>query len=618
MSNIADGAGGSSAPYLPISTGFLYNPPVTSISNNNSSSYNYSSRGNQHLSEKDKRKNPIIEVDYDMKVIVTSVAVRSGPGISYNQIPNKLYLYNGDIIHVTKASKGWFKHEDGWSYGNNGKYLQITAPITQSVSITKVEQDDELNDSKMTQIDYGVSPIRQDYQAAVNYKSDIYQNYNTSTLDSFKGIHGLPFHHLNSTDIYMNKLTDSKVNYGRKFTEKILENMPLLLLSPGKPSFLDGYTSSEKSSFISNALGAFNGDKSELDNILNIDSSNGRYYTFKFDYANYYKYVNGMIWAHAQLLGIGDESMYGSTCGKYDWSKFSDNNELRGFFSSREFVAFYIDAEAQISESFSNSTGESMLDSGLNKMSDLGKEMDFLLGAGMGVKVDALNADNYDATMDDVNKMLGKFSSPSAVMDRLKSGLVTVAGGGQLIFPEIWKDSSFSKSYDITINLVSPNGDDKSIFKHIFVPMYHLMGLVVPQQMGMNGYRSPFLIRGFYKGIFNVDMGIITNMSIEKGGEGSWNANGLPTEMKITLSIKDLYEILTMTNYVDSVKDFIKNTPMLDFIANMAGVSINQPELFRTTEMWLNLRTNAVTQSPRNAWLNVSNALSNSLRGVFR
>jgi len=555
-----------------------------------------------------------VNVNYTGEVLLP-LNVRTGPSSSYGYTSPKTVLKKGDIINITKITNDWYYHDKGgWSFANKATYIKLITNTTPQVTTVPVVTVQEQKLEELV-----AAPIP-NYNTT--YQDNVFTedtNTETGTLNHIRGIHGMPFHHLPSTDMFMSSFNNNSFDYGRKYTERIISKMPILILSPGKPGFLQGYSGSKKTDFLSKVLAGTQGDESDLNDILNVDTADGRYYSFEFAYAEYYNYVNSMCQATAQLMGIANEPLFGtSTCGTYNWSRYSEDKSLKGFFSGSEYVPFYIEAENQISESFSNNTGESMLDSGLNKLSDLGKEADFLLGAGMGTKIDALNADNYEANKQELDKIMGKFGDSSYMMEKLKSGFVTVAAGGQLIFPEIWKDSSFSKSYDITIKLATPYGDDVSIFKNIIVPMYHLMGMVLPQQMGMNGYRTPFLVRGFYKGIFNVDMGIITSMSINKGGEGSWNVNGLPTEMDITINIKDLYEILTMTDGVRDATMFVKNTPMMDFMANMAGISINSPELFRTSKMWLAMKYNSVTNLPLNLWKGFSNTMSNKLMSVFK
>src|SRR5699024_7465962 len=116
-------------------------------------------------------------------------------------------------------------------------------------------------------------------------------------------------------------------------------------------------------------------------------------------------------------------------------------------------------------------------------------------------------------------------------------------------------DSDFSNSYDISIKLRTPDGDKLSWFLNIYVPLAHLICLTAPREAsdaGPNGYISPFLVRGFYKGLFNCDMGIITNLSITRGREKAWTLDGLPTEVDVSMELKDLYKMLAITPYTSA------------------------------------------------------------------
>lgn len=565
-------------------------------------------------------------VNFTLRVINSSVGVYSGPGTN-NAKTGTLAI--GAIVTSTEMYVDWYHHASGWSCGFGKNNI--------GTSIKTLEYIDPNNITAITNDTTGGAISVANIQTIKNFMVTASQQtiINAAKFKDMRGVFGLPYHFLDDTDKNLNDFyadagssNDNLKGYefGRKYTERILSRMPLLILSPGSPSFLEGYDKEAKTTFVSNMLGASYNDNTQLNTILD-PKEGGRYYTFKYEYAEYYKYVNGMCWACAKFLGIHDTKIpftvedmagktYAGTGSSFDWS-FYPSNSLKGFFSGKQYVSFFIEADSQVSESFSNSTKASMIDSGMNALSDLGKEADFLMGAGMGVKMDAMNSDNYKANIESINEALSPFSDPSKVIERLSSGIVTVSAGGQLIFPEIWSDSSFSKSYDVTIKLISPDGDDESIYLNIFVPLFHLMGMVVPMQLGTNGYRTPFLVRGYYRGIFNVDMGIITNMTMRKGDNGAWNINGLPTELEVTLSIKDLYEILTMTKYTDSDM-FVNNAPMLDFLATMSGISINKPELFRKAEMWATLRYQTVRDWPRNKWTEFSNDMTNFLQGIVK
>lgn len=527
------------------------------------------------------------------------------PGTVFNV---DMYDKADDYYRIAEPVNG---KSNGWIFGGKDPVAKIPTLLyieVRSTAITPKEAKD-FNNVGITkwapQIDY-------------------YSKFNPSDLSdaakfrSMSGVYGMPYSFLTSVDLPISHFpkngsedsSSDNFRYGRKFTEKILVNMSLLLLTPGRPAFMEGFSKKDKSNTIGKILDL--GGKGESESALEsmLSNKNGKYYTFKFNYAEYYQYVNLMCRMNAKLLNL-DKKYY-----TRDWSKESEKSGIQGFVNGLEYIAFYIEAENQVTESFSNTTKESMLSSAMNKMSDMAKEVDTLLGATMGWKADILNDDKYAQNKEMIDKYLGDSKDASMILERFKSGALTVAAGGQLIFPEIWSDSSYSKSYDVTVKLQSPDGDDESVYNNILVPMWHLLGLVLPMQLGYNGYRTPFLVRGFCKGIFSIDMGIITNMSIRRGGEASWNINGLPTEVEVNFTIKDLYEILSMTNGKDI--DMIgKNTAMIDFIANMSGVSINKPELFRKMDIYLMSLGNKVKGAPRTAYLNFNEGIANKLRQTF-
>ena len=89
-------------------------------------------------------------------------------------------------------------------------------------------------------------------------------------------------------------------------------------------------------------------------------------------------------------------------------------------------------------------------------------------------------------------------------------------------------------------------------------------------------------------------MGMVTSMSVTKGAECCWNDDGLPTQIDISLTIKDLYSHMYMSSMWNSrnilgswstLKGVINNTSYLDFLANMAGLNIAQMEVGRRITM---------------------------------
>ena len=180
-----------------------------------------------------------------------------------------------------------------------------------------------------------------------------------------------------------------------------------------------------------------------------------------------------------------------------------------------------------------------------------------------------------------------------------------------MFFPEIWNDSQFMRQYAVSIKLDSPDCDDLSIYLNILVPLAHILGFVQPRFTGTNTYISPFLVRGFYKSQFHIDMGIITGCEIKKGDVGAWTQSGLPTQIEVDLTIKDLYNVLAMA-LQNGTADLIGNPMQLDYLANLCGINIAEPDFMRTIKLWFALRGLTRIED------NVRNMYSGAILGLFR
>lgn len=112
----------------------------------------------------------------------------------------------------------------------------------------------------------------------------------------------------------------------------------------------------------------------------------------------------------------------------------------------------------------------------------------------------------------------------------LGGGIDTVsslAAGGRLDFPMVWKGSGFQPSYTMTIRLYNPN--PKSAIdtnKYIIGPIAALMLLAIPQSAGGSTYSWPFIHKIVSPGLFNLDPAFISNITIIKGGDQQQIAYG--------------------------------------------------------------------------------------------
>ena len=134
---------------------------------------------------------------------------------------------------------------------------------------------------------------------------------------------------------------------------------------------------------------------------------------------------------------------------------------------------------------------------------------------------------------------------------------------------------------------------------------------------------APFLVRAFHRGMFTCDMGIITSVELEKGKEGSWTIDGLPSEVDMSITIKDLYNVMFQTKKEQS-KEFLANTTFLNYLANSCGININAPDLQRSIMLWTmttsarwNYKLNPFTYW-RRAEQGIKNKIYDMYTGFFR
>ena len=552
--------------------------------------------------------------------IVKSLFIRSGPGTQHSAVGG---LVLGDnVVEIGRGNDKngavWIHHAKGWSIL---KYLRISKKAHGGTS----ESSDNSPPPTAEEKENGSG-----YQPNIDSLIDYYKNvnYNVSNSEFVKiknvaGVFGLPYQFLPNTDIRL--LGDTKTeNIGYEYAEKIIEKIPLLFISPGKASFMTRYSKENKRNLLEYLINNGTGnDGGNLDDILNSD---GRYYTFEYDRPRYYQFVNPMCRIAARYLEIADTTINGSKLDTMNWESFTQHGiKSIGDFGDFGAIPFYVDTDSSVSESFGNSTTQSMLSSTVNSISDMGRELNFLLGYGASATgIEAFNDADVASNIENVQNTISKLLGSGNFLSNLANHLTTVASGGKLIFPEIWNDSIFSRSYNCEFKFISPDPSKLSVYLNVLVPLFHLLGLVAPQSADMNpnGYSNPFLVRAIYKGFFNIDMGIITDMSVTRGAECQWTPEGIPTSITVSISIKDLYSAMSITG-TDNKNfryDTLNNTALMDYIANLCGINIYRPEIARIIDMWfVNNFTNRVQDFWQvDIWGGIKNRVQNLIMGMYK
>ena len=247
-------------------------------------------------------------------------------------------------------------------------------------------------------------------------------------------------------------------------------------------------------------------------------------------------------------------------------------------------------AERPPSESFSNDFGESSLAKVANFASSGIGEMAFATGSetisgglgklrgklaeygGMGkdgadMLGEAMNATGKarEKLMTNIKEKTGK--DASSVMNTLGQ----LAVGAKLDFPDIWKSSSWSSTYSITVRLYNPDpSSDEMTRKYIIGPLAVIMSFVVPKSVDGHTFKWPWLCKYTVRGLYNVMAGYMKSASVIKGGNDNQIAmNQRAGIVDLNIDFGVLYK--TMISRASTTDGNLSQIPNLaDWLDNLA------------------------------------------------
>ena len=245
---------------------------------------------------------------------------------------------------------------------------------------------------------------------------------------------------------------------------------------------------------------------------------------------------------------------------------------------ANQFIAFRLEKGSDnASETFSNSLQESQLQQRLNEAVSSQRSIDRGLAAQSGGALAWVTeqANRFKAFKDNVAAL---FSGSSAGIGQFVA--YTAAGNGYYDLPQQWAGSNYSRSVSINIRLrAKTGGDPVSIFTSIMVPLSCLMAAAMPRAGGNASYVSPFILRAWCRGMFNIPAGIVQSMTISRGdSEYGWSITKQPTVVNVSMQIADLSPILflSLAGSGGLLELFSNNSKLLDYLSTLSGIGTKQ------------------------------------------
>ena len=192
-----------------------------------------------------------------------------------------------------------------------------------------------------------------------------------------------------------------------------------------------------------------------------------------------------------------------------------------------------------------------------------------------------------NSSMDAVGNYIDEKMDFTGPIGNAVSNVLCLAGnvikGENIIIPDIYQSSSYTKSYDLTVHLRTPYKSKYGYYMDVVAPLMHLLALALPRQSTANTYSSPFLVKVYVPGMFNCNLGMVKSISVSKNSE-SFSVDGYPCDIDVSLEIVDLYSDLSMTPS-SSPMLFVNNTSLIEYLANTCGLSLITPNLSKRFEM---------------------------------
>ena len=537
--------------------------------------------------------------------VITTLNGRSSASVSS---PVKSSKRNGNTFTADQRSESggyvWYHEVNGYWYCQKEKNGNVWLSVQTDNSATNAPTVNGAVDPSAAN---NTAETLNGVQQMVNARNTVI----SESIDGSVRLFGLPHQFTPYTDHRVSTTT----NLGRAFTETFIFDAPTICIKPGTSNFLPGASDADRQSVIDAIMdfeASSNDDHAQgLKAKLLELTENGqhvKYFDFIPKYSDYMSKVNMLCRICAVFMGLHKTKVPWVnnsivTFGNYDWAYYSfksvyvnspyeatsphtTNNHLAAFMETFKdhikkdstYIQFYVDAGASFSESASNSTTQSALTSVTDQLSSIGKELAFISGAGAGIggtELDEAIKAGGNAADAWINQNLkGQESTLGNMFKRIFSTSNQLIAGGNFLVPDIWNDSDYGKNYSFTVNLSTPYGNHMSYYLNIMVPLMHILAMALPTQVGANAYTSPNLIRAFSPGWFSCDLGIIDSISIDKGGSGdAWSSNGFPTELKVSVSIRDLYSNLALPEKY-SITDFFTNDNLMHYLMVNCGMDI--------------------------------------------
>lgn len=178
------------------------------------------------------------------------------------------------------------------------------------------------------------------------------------------------------------------------------------------------------------------------------------------------------------------------------------------------FLQKFTDVASEGAASLSQMMGATSLSEAYGKVTKALKEGG-TAGKTIGTGMEVLG-DMAGATKSALSKVGSIGNAAGSGIDLLNR----LGAGSRIDFPMVWKSSTYQPSYSFTVRLYNPFPQNKiATNKYIIGPIVAIMLLATPRAENASTFTWPFLHHIKCAGLFDLNPGYISNITIVKGGD---------------------------------------------------------------------------------------------------
>lgn len=179
----------------------------------------------------------------------------------------------------------------------------------------------------------------------------------------------------------------------------------------------------------------------------------------------------------------------------------------------------------------------------------------------------------------------------SGLADSVTGGVQTALFGGKAFIdvPDMYQGSSTtmpSMTYSFTSSAIS--GHPLSKLKMLF-PVLAVLRVATPISAGPRSFMSPFLVAVTQKGRNVCNMGLITNVSIDWGGDAGWDVNDIPCEIKCSFTVTSLdkqFHIPLSSDLTDIYNDDSNYEAFANILAGVSPTDLDRSWAYNIKSNW--------------------------------